>query len=126
MHRWRLVLPIAWMAVIWGLSSLPSSGDGDIAGFVIPAVLQNGAHVFVYGALAAAWAYALGPDVMTPRRAIMYCTAYGIVDELHQSFVPGRTSSVLDVLADVVGAVTVVYFISRYVQYRTRLNTSPG
>ena len=30
---------------------------------------------------------------------------YGVVDELHQSFTPGRDSSVLDWLADTVGGV---------------------
>jgi VanZ family protein len=30
--------------------------------------------------------------------------AYGIVDEVHQSFVPGRVCSVVDVLSDAFGA----------------------
>ncbi|MDG0866598.1 VanZ family protein [Candidatus Lucifugimonas marina] len=35
---------------------------------------------------------------------------YGILDELHQSNVEGRTSEVIDVVADVFGAVLVVVF----------------
>lgn len=41
------------------------------------------------GAAAAAWAIA---------------TVYGVTDEYHQSFVPGRTPDVADVLADTTGA----------------------
>jgi VanZ family protein len=34
---------------------------------------------------------------------------YGLSDEVHQLFVPGRTASVLDVIADTVGALFGVY-----------------
>jgi len=45
--------------------------------------------------LAAALAWALG-------------TAWGLVDELHQAFVPGRSTDALDLLADAVGAAIAV------------------
>ncbi len=35
--------------------------------------------------------------------AIIIGTAYGASDEIHQSFVPGRTASVYDLLADIIG-----------------------
>jgi VanZ family protein len=42
------------------------------------------------------------------RRAVVYavlvCAAYGVLDEFHQGFVPGRDSSIGDVVADSVGA----------------------
>ncbi|HHQ44734.1 MAG TPA: hypothetical protein ENN13_01180 [Candidatus Altiarchaeales archaeon] len=37
--------------------------------------------------------------------AIVFSTAYGISDELHQHFIPGRTASLWDVLLDSLGAV---------------------
>jgi len=46
---------------------------------------------------------------------------YGVSDEFHQSFVPGRESSVLDALADVAGS---FMGASLYVFYR-RLQKSP-
>lgn len=36
--------------------------------------------------------------------ALLLCLLYGMSDEFHQSFVPDRTPSVLDVAADTVGA----------------------
>jgi VanZ family protein len=104
------------MGVIWLLSSIPSSGQGELAGIVIPEVVQNGAHAVVFGILAACWAYALSPALLRPRQVILYCFAYGIVDELHQIFVPGRTASLLDVAVDVAGAATVALLISWYIQ----------
>ncbi|MBS3963251.1 MAG: VanZ family protein [Methylomonas sp.] len=37
--------------------------------------------------------------------AALFCSLYGISDEWHQSFVPGRNPDVTDWLADTVGAV---------------------
>ncbi len=37
--------------------------------------------------------------------AVVGAILYGMTDELHQSFVPGRSSDVHDVLADAVGAI---------------------
>jgi VanZ family protein len=39
--------------------------------------------------------------------------AYGISDELHQAFVPGRTADWQDVLADTVGAAAAIWLAWR-------------
>lgn len=46
--------------------------------------------------------------------AIAFTVIYGIGDEFHQSFVPGRSPEVLDVLADGVGALAGVVIASRF------------
>ena len=38
------------------------------------------------------------------RRAVLLCTAYAALDELHQSFVPWRGASIMDVFLDSAGA----------------------
>ena len=38
--------------------------------------------------------------------AVVISTLYGVSDEYHQMFVPGRTFDALDILADALGAVT--------------------
>ncbi len=37
--------------------------------------------------------------------AVLFCFLYGVSDEFHQSFVPGRDASGLDLVADTAGAV---------------------
>ncbi len=53
-----------------------------------------------------------------PQAAIasLYVLAYGVSDEAHQYFVPGRTTEYMDVAADAAGGlliVTMVYLIAR-------------
>ncbi len=43
--------------------------------------------------------------------AFVLAAAYGVIDELHQAFVPGRTSSVDDALLDAFGAALPVLVI---------------
>jgi len=68
------------------------------------------AHAINYGVLGALliWALARGEwsAVTTPLllSAIVLAVLLGIGDEFHQSFIPGRDSSVRDVLADAIGA----------------------
>lgn len=46
-------------------------------------------------------------DRLTPGRAagaVLCCILYGLSDEFHQSFVPGRTPDAMDLVADAAGA----------------------
>ena len=82
--------------------------------------LFNGAHIVAYGGLATAWWYALGDadrlartDAMRPvgTLAVALALAYGLVDELHQSFTAGRVASVGDLLSDEI--VTMMQLLGR-------------
>ena len=52
----------------------------------------------------------------------LLCSLYAISDEFHQSFVPGRTADVDDVIADFIGAglIVTVFYIRRKVKQRNR------
>lgn len=71
------------------------------------------AHMTIYALLACTVLFAWPQRFkqMYPLRAVCYtvffCLLYGISDEFHQSFVPGRFVSVLDVVADTVGPLLV-------------------
>ena len=43
--------------------------------------------------------------------SIVFCSLYGISDEWHQSFVPGRSTSAWDWLADSLGAAAAAVFL---------------
>ena len=38
--------------------------------------------------------------------AVLIAAVYGVSDEFHQSFIPGRNASVSDIVADTIGALT--------------------
>lgn len=45
--------------------------------------------------------------------SVTYCSLYGISDEWHQSFVPGRDVSVVDWIADTLGACITLWLLPR-------------
>lgn len=63
----------------------------------------------------------------TPQKAalvtIVICFFYGVLDELHQIFIPGRSCELLDLIADIIGAVTgsiIVLFLARKSSYNLK------
>ena len=95
---------IAYMAMLFGFSSL-STLPSPPAQFSFYDV-----HVAAYAGLAALTARAAGKGLseVSPRAvlvAIVISSLYGISDEYHQLFVPGRSFDVLDMLADAIGSV---------------------
>lgn len=97
---------VAYMALIFGLSSLPSPPR-----FVDALPFQDrGAHFLEYGVLGlltARAAFRLYADRTTIRLvlfALIVSIGFAITDELHQTLVPGRTGDAVDLLADSLGA----------------------
>jgi VanZ family protein len=92
-----LWLPVlAWAALIFALSSIPSLSTGL---GTWDTVLRKGAHVTEYAVLGALLLRALGRDVP----AFLVGVAYAATDEFHQHFVAGRHASPIDVGIDAVG-----------------------
>ncbi len=111
---WRLslIVPLLYMAALFGLSSVPGVIPEDapvpyqIFNWVPPAV-QNLLHIPVYAGLAFLWRWALAAllrPVPATVAAFLITVAYGVLDEWHQSFVPGRFASLTDVLFNTIGA----------------------
>ena len=101
--RWLLV--IAYVALIFTLSSIP--------GLQIPGTFvyrDKVAHVLEYGGLGwLLWraAAATWPAAAKPLRAaliVLAASALGAADEHYQAGIPGRDSSAYDWMADTVGA----------------------
>jgi VanZ family protein len=96
---------LVWAATIFVLSSLPGSA--------YPATnIWNAdklVHIALYGLLASLCARAfvrgqgrgLGAALLL---AALVSTVYGVSDELHQAFVPGRNCDWHDVVADAIGS----------------------
>lgn len=96
---------VGWAAVIFALSSRSTIPQPFGLSSLISSVLG---HLGAYAILGALLAIALRSSGCPPARAswlaVLLATLYGISDEWHQSFVPGRHPSLGDVLTDTIGA----------------------
>jgi len=74
-------------------------------------VSDKAAHTAGYALLGALALRAVAGTAGAPLRtwhvvtAVMLTVAYGVTDEYHQSFVPGRDADVHDIYADAIGAI---------------------
>ncbi len=99
--RWAPV--VAWMAVVFFVSSLSHLGRaGRVPDWVSHPIEYGVGAALVCRALEGGRRRAL--TMSTALTATLLTTAYGVTDEYHQSFVPGRTSDLADVVKDFVGA----------------------
>jgi VanZ family protein len=114
----QVTLPLLIMAMLYWLSSLPGTPLPDDPAlyavfYWVPPSVQNALHVPAYATLAWAWRWALCAWFRMPvAQAVGACaiaSAYGIFDEWHQYFVPGRYASLTDVTLDVAGAVVGIW-----------------
>jgi VanZ family protein len=87
---------IAWAAVIFTLSSIPSLSTGL---GTWDTILRKGAHLTEYAVLGGLLYRALGREALALATGITYAAT----DELHQYFVRGRHASPVDVAIDAVG-----------------------
>jgi len=107
----RYWLPMfAQMALIFFLSS-QSTFPKEIPAWVF--YFDKVVHAILFGLLcflivrtwvAGEWAKATNAIFGL---SIVFTTLYGVSDEFHQCFVPGRTPSLGDIMADAVGAILV-------------------
>ncbi len=100
--RWgpvALIMAIIFIASAIPGSDLPVFGSWDV-------FAKKGGHMLGYALLTIACFRALNSrSILRSQFAIAVCLAglYAILDELHQSYVPGRNASPWDVCIDVVG-----------------------
>ena len=120
--RAAILLPLAYMAGIFWTSSIPGQPSVEdpsvnIVFYLMPPELQNLLHVPMFGVLTWLWHWSLrawlprGAPLAAIAFVITFC--YGVFDELHQLFVPGRYASLTDVVLNTLGAVIVLWPISR-------------
>jgi VanZ family protein len=116
------VLVILWCIQIFYFTALPVYNDEHTRGFlvrlltdvfpkdsvgitVIDYLIRKTAHVTVFGILAILFKMAINIERRQGYLLAWALTAfYAGTDEWHQAFVPGRTSSVYDVMIDSAGA----------------------
>ena len=109
----RAIPPLALMGLIFFFSSLPGQEEA-FAWWEI--VLRKLGHFGGYATLTAAWFWALAPSLRPPLRLALPVAAaiallYAISDEYHQTFVPDRSGTPVDVIIDAAGIAAAALWI---------------
>lgn len=114
--RGYAALSLAYMGGLFYLSSLPGSAAGPDG----PTwrIVSNAAHVPLFAGLGVCLALAFGRWPAGPGATAMLVVgaAYAIFDEWHQSWVPDRSASALDIVLDLAGLALVI--VARTVAWR--------
>ena len=125
----HVAVPLLIMAAFYWLSSLPGTVFPDdplhYSLFLwIPPSVQNALHVPAYAVLAGAWRWVLCAWLRSSNAqtfgAWTIAVAYGVFDEWHQSFVPGRVASLTDILFNVIGVALGIWLAAWASRYSAR------
>ena len=121
--RHGLMIPLLYMALIFGLSSIPGIPpvhENHHWLHRLSIMMTNAIHIPLFAGLAWSWRWSL-TAVMDNTRLVIWLTflltlAYGIFDEWHQGFTPYRTPSLMDIMLDATGALLALWLFSRCVE----------
>jgi len=105
-------LPVAiWAVVIFSFSSLPTIKASSL--YWREFVIKKTAHIVIYAVLSTLLYRALKESGVEKKEAGIYAIIlailYGVSDEFHQAFTPGREPTARDVFFDTGGAVLAIY-----------------
>ena len=115
-RRLSLLLALAWMGMIFYLShhpSLPTPSLFPGQDKLFHALVFGTLGVLLLGALPRG---AAGYSWQQAGMSVLIVSLYGLSDEIHQHFIPGRSSELLDWMADTLGAliaISLLVWISR-------------
>ncbi|WHX40448.1 VanZ family protein [Mesobacillus sp. AQ2] len=109
------ILPFAYMAAIWIMSSLPDTAVIELPDRGVDRFLKESLHLVEFGILYVLLVLAaLTTGRFTPVMSFAFmgvAILYGLLDEIHQSFVPARSATVIDFIKDVIGVLAASHFI---------------
>lgn len=115
------------LVLMAGIFAMSSQSTVPQASGISPALTAALGHLVVYAVLAVLIFRAVEIDVRNVTRCAVIAwgisTLYGITDEFHQSFVPGRYATVGDVLLDSAGAAAGLCLLLGYRSYRRKSDT---
>ena len=117
----RLLVLVAWMALItfWsGQGNLPI--DQGMVADSLHGWQHRVAHLVAYGLLGLLARWAFDGSARATLWAILVTSAFGAVDEWHQSFTPGRRAAIDDWALDTLSAALAIYVVTRLRASRIR------
>lgn len=114
-------LAVAYAALIFILSASPSISPPP--GFVLEDKIYHFIEYGIFSFLLFLAFFTSGKEFLKKHvflLSVLIGTAYGLSDEIHQKFVPGRSSEFLDFVADSLGIVLVQIGIWFYLKKKRR------
>ena len=109
-------LSIGWMALIYTLSDMPAKDFENTRNIVTWLPFANSlVHIVLFMVLSVFVLRTLVLSRLVSEPLIAYLTifvalTYGVLDEMHQSNIEGRTSETIDVVSDIFGSALIVIF----------------
>jgi VanZ family protein len=109
------LLPFLYMALIWVLSSMPADAVVALPDDGMDRFIKESLHLVEFGILYGLL-FLAGLTLRDFRPAMSFifmgvAILYGLVDEIHQSFVPYRSATVIDFVKDTIGVLVFSHFM---------------
>lgn len=121
MLKWLLrVLPFLYMALVWKLSSMPADAVVELRNSQWDGWIKESMHLVEFAILYVLFVFALlTMRGLTPKLnlvCVLIASLYGLSDEIHQSFVPERSATLIDLVKDVIGVLAASWIVSNAYQ----------
>lgn len=94
----KYILPVFWAIMIFSLSSIPGT---KLPLYFFPG-FDKVVHIIEYAILAFLWCRVFRNNIFL---TVILCVFFGLIDEIHQLYVPMREFSLLDLSADMLGCI---------------------
>jgi len=112
MLKWLFRLfPIVYMVAVFVMSSMPSNAIVELPDSQLDAFIKESLHLvefaILYFLLVLAFLTMRGLTEKINLVCLFIASLYGITDEIHQSFVPYRSATLIDVVKDITGVLVV-------------------
>ncbi|MHC0036490.1 VanZ family protein [Pseudoneobacillus sp. C159] len=115
------VLPILYMLAVWHMSSRPQNAYVELSNLDVDRFIKESLHLVEFAILYLLFVMAAHFNGrLTARNNLIFAVIaglYGLIDEFHQSFVPYRSATLIDLIKDITG-VTIAYLVIRRRQPR--------
>ena len=104
-----LALPIVYMIAIWVMSGLPHNAVIELPNSKVDVFLKESLHLVEFAILYILFVIPLAISgkltFKTSMIVAIISALYGVTDEIHQSFVPYRSATLIDVAKDWIGVI---------------------
>jgi VanZ family protein len=107
--------PFIYMAAIWVMSSMPDNAVVELPNSKWDGIIKDSLHLIEFAILYVLLVFALltirGLTTRMNIILMIMASCYGLLDEIHQSFVPARSATVIDLVKDVIGVLVASWII---------------